>query len=193
MRTGSLPWDCLALPDAIRQVLETAPSVACAGSIEDLSDLACGGRDHREWMVRYVLPDGREVVEATVVRVKNGIAANYPEPYMRRRDPDCMVIGDERPSDKPRFADRYGEPFTRLRRETLDWLAAQDLAVFALEIGQPGTGGDALAICPANAGFFAFGLGLLQGVVDLRAIDRTFKPSTIILVAPPFRHTHFDG
>ncbi|HLA84220.1 MAG TPA: DUF4914 family protein [Thermoguttaceae bacterium] len=187
------PWAAIPLPAAIRRVLDAAPSVVLANTIEDLSDLACGGRENREWTVRYTLPDGREVVEATVVRVKNGIAANYVEPYMRRRDPDCMVIGDARPSDKPRFAERFGEPFARLRGETLDWLAAQDLAVLAFEIGQPGTGGDALAICPANAGFFAFGLGLLQGVIDLRALDRPFKPSTVILLAPPFRHTRFDG
>jgi len=195
MTTPTTPacWERLVLPDTIRSVLETAPAVTSAGTIEELSDLACGGRDNREWTVRYTLPDGREVIEAMVVRVKNGIAANYAEPYMRRRDPDCLVIGDDRPSDKPRFADRYGKPFATLRQETLDWLASQELAVFAFEIGQPGIGGDALAICPANAGFFAFGLGLLQGVVNLETIGRPFRPSTIILVAPPFRHTHFGG
>jgi len=31
--------------------------------------------------------------------VRNGIVANYPEPYMRRRDPDCdlnLVVGTAR-------------------------------------------------------------------------------------------------
>lgn len=50
-----------------------------------------------------------------------------------------------------------------------------------------------MAICPANAGFFAFGLGLLQGVVDVEDLGWRFTPATIIYVAPPFRHTHFDG
>ncbi|MBQ5437290.1 MAG: DUF4914 family protein [Firmicutes bacterium] len=48
------------------------------------------------------------------------------EDYMRRRDPDCMRIGDELPTDKPRFKDVYGYDFKDLRKETMDWLAAQD-------------------------------------------------------------------
>jgi hypothetical protein len=40
----------------------------------------------------YDIPNRGKVVEALVCRVRNGISANYTEPYMRRRDPDCMVI-----------------------------------------------------------------------------------------------------
>lgn len=183
----------LTLPASTREVLEKARSVSFASSIQELEDMACGGRDNREWTVSYTLADGRKVDEATVVRVKNGISANYTEPYMRRRDPDCMVVADANPSDKPRFHERYGDSFERIRLETFAWLVEQDLAVFAFEMGSPGLGGDALAICPANAGFFAFGLGLLQRVANIAKIARPFKPSFIIYVAPPFRHTHFAG
>ena len=41
------------------------------------------------------MPGKGRVVEAVACRVKNGISANYLEPYMRRRDPDCMVIADD--------------------------------------------------------------------------------------------------
>ena len=41
---------------------------------------------------------------------------------MRRRDPDCMCIGDERETNKVRFHDRFGVPFADLRQETFDWL-----------------------------------------------------------------------
>ena len=41
--------------------------------------------------------NGKSIKEAEVVRCKNGAAVNYPEDYMRRRDPDCMRIGDELP------------------------------------------------------------------------------------------------
>jgi hypothetical protein len=143
--------------------------------------------------VSYTLPDGSTVDEVDVVRVKNGISANYREEYMRRRDPDCMLIADTRPSDKTRFSDRFETPFEQVKTETLDWLSHQDLAVFAFEMGQSGLAGDALAICPINAGFFAFGLGLLQGIIDIEKLDRDFSPSMIIYVAPPFRHTHFAG
>ncbi|OXU14657.1 DUF4914 family protein [Sedimentisphaera salicampi] len=185
--------DNLTLPEKTKDLLENAKSVSFAATIKDLEDLSCGKSSNNEWTVSYTLPDGREVEEANVARVKNGISANYTEAYMRRRDPDCMVVADDNPTDKPRFDERFGCSFDKLREETFEWMRSQDLAVFALEMGSDGLGGDALAICPANAGFFAFGLGLLQGVMDLNKTDRVFEPSFIIYVAPPFRHTHFDG
>jgi hypothetical protein len=104
-----------------------------------------------------------------------------------------MLVADSNPSDKPHFRDRYGYEFEDLKTETFAWLAQQDLAIFAFEMGRPDVGADALAICPANAGFFAFGLGLLQGVVDIERLERDFHPRTVIYVAPSFRHTHFEG
>jgi hypothetical protein len=183
----------LKLPEKVRFLFQRAPSVVFARKIEDLEELACGGKGQMSATVAYELGDGRIVYEVDVVRVRNGISANYREPYMRRRDPNCMVVADERPSDKVHFNDRFGFPFDRMYEETLDWLGRQHLAVFAFQMGQPDMGGDALAICPANAGFFAFGLGLLQGIIDLEQMGREFEPSLIIYVAPPFRHTHFDG
>ena len=181
------------LPEPVAELLNNARSLAVASSIEELEALACGGPDCQTATVGYELPDGRYVEEVDVVRVKNGVSANYREAYMRRRDPECMVVADEKPSDKPRFSDRFDFPFADLKQETFDWLAGQDLAIFAFAMGQEELHADALAICPANAGFFAFGLGLLQGVVDIRQLGRPFKPTTLIYVAPPFRHTHFDG
>jgi hypothetical protein len=143
--------------------------------------------------VDYELPDGTSVTEAMVARVRNGICANYPEAYMRRRDPKCMVIADDRPTDKPKYVERYGTEFTELRQETFDWLAERNLAVYPFTTGQPGIGDDALAVVPENAAFFALGLALLQGIVPMEDVPEGFEPKTIILVAPPFRHTHFDG
>ena len=183
----------LSLQKEIVEILRQAPSVAFANTISELEDMACGGKQNAQWQVSYTLPDGKIALEANVVRVKNGISANYTDPYMRRRDPDCMFIADSDLSDKPRFEDHFGYPFTDLRKKTFEWLSTQDLAVFAFEMGQPGFGGTALAVCPANAGFFAFGLGLLQGVVNIEALDKPLQPSMILYVAPPFRHTHFEG
>ncbi|MDZ4198040.1 MAG: DUF4914 family protein, partial [Kiritimatiellia bacterium] len=59
--------------------------------------------------------------------------------------------------------------------------------------GHASMGKDALAICPKNAGFFAFGLGLLQGVIPLHDRKQPLDPAIVIYVAPPFRHTHFAG
>ena len=186
-------YNNITLPEEVVQILNTAPSVKFASRIEDLDAIAVGAPENREWEITYPLPDGTTAHEVSVVRVRNGVSANYTDPYMRRRDPDCLVVADDKPTDKARFEDRYGYAFSKLRKETFDWLASQDLAVFAFEAGQPGLGGDAIAICPANAAFFAFGLGLLQGVVDVHSLGRPFVPSIVFFVAPPFRHTHFEG
>jgi hypothetical protein len=185
--------DNVILTAEIKQILENAPSVTWATSLQDLYDISCGGKKNSELCVSYKLPDKREVIEAMVVRVKNGVSVNYQEAYMRRRDPECMFIADDQPSDKPRFQDNFGRPFDDLRDETFAWLSQQDLAVFAFEVGRPGLGNDALAVCPLNAAFFALGLGLLQGIIDPQERSEAIKPSTTIYVAPPFRHTVFEG
>ena len=48
-------------------------------------------------------------------------------------------------------------------------------------------------ICPMNAAFFALSLANMQGFVSIFDVQQNYKPRAIIYVAPPFRHTHFDG
>ena len=180
------------LNEELVEVLSNSPKVHIASTIADLDKLACPN-DGKIYPVSYQLPDGSSFEEVEVVRLKNGVSANYLEAYMRRRDPDCMVVADNKPSDKIRFNDKYGYEFSKLKKETLSWMSGEELAVFAFPLGHDKIGSDAIAICPANAGFFALGLGLLQGIVDLNTIERKFEPKTVIYVAPPFRHTHFDG
>ncbi len=182
--------DLRNLPD-LEALLANAPKVTVAANAEDLVELAVMNNDYHE--VKYPLPDGREFVEATVARTRNGICANYPEVYMRRRDPNCMVIADDFPTDKPRFEDRFGYEFDKLRRETLDWLQTQPLGMFYFQAGKPGMGYHAVAVIPANAGFFGLGLALLQGILDPAELPEDFRPEAVIYAAPPFRHTHFDG
>ncbi|MCR9131771.1 MAG: DUF4914 family protein [bacterium] len=176
----------------LEEVLSVAPSVTLAHNLEELVDLSVpsGGLTHN---VCYDLPDGTRYLEVEVARVKNGIAANYTESYMRRRDPNCMLIADDLPTDKPKFEDRFDYSFDSLRTETLDWLKTQDLAVFYFNAGKKGMGYDAIAVIPANAGFFGLGLGLLQGIIDPDELPEDFSPEAVIYTAPIFRHTHFDG
>ncbi len=180
-------------PDELRSILERSPRVHVANSVEQLFDMACGSRESNALEVAYHLPDGRLVPEVTVARVRNGIAVNYVDPYMRRRDPDCMVLGDLQPTDKTHYSERFHADFQTLRQETLDWLATQELAIFAFHTGQQRKGTEALAVVPVNAAFFALGLALLQGIVSYQDLGEDFAPRTVIYVAPPFRHTHFDG
>jgi hypothetical protein len=186
-------WRKYNLPTEVAEILAACPSVTIASSIAELVDLACGGPQSDTYEVAFDTPGVGRVLEATVARVRNGVAANYPEPYMRRRDPECMVIADERPTNKSRFSERFGYDFKQLRAETFDWLKTQPLALFGFIAGQQGMGEDALVIAPANTGFFALGLALLQGITPYAQIPAGFQPEAIIYVAPPFRHTHFDG
>ncbi|MDX2187274.1 MAG: DUF4914 family protein [Opitutaceae bacterium] len=187
---SALPF---ALPPEAAEILAAAPSVTVARSVNDLVSLAV--RDaHAGWHeVAYEVPGKGRVLEAKVCRARNGIAANYVEPYMRRRDPDCMVIGDERPTDKPTYRAQFGSEFDPVRKETFAWLKTQPLAVFPFIAGVAGKGTHALVIAPDNAGFFALGLALLQGMLSPDEVPADFKPGAIIYVAPPFRHTHFAG
>lgn len=191
MTDRQLPF---ALPPEAEAVLQEAPSLTIARSADELLALAVRDVGPDGWHeVAYDVPGRGSVVEARVCRVKNGIAANYLESYMRRRDPDCMVIGDRRPTDKPTFHERFGTDFSGMREATFAWLKTQPIAMFPFVAGMPGKGTDAIAIAPANAGFFALGLALLQGIVSVDDLPENFEPRAIIYVAPPFRHTHLDG
>lgn len=186
-------WARYNPPPELAEILAACPSLAIAGSIEELVDLACGGPNSDYFEVAYEVEGRGRIVEATVARVRNGVCANYTEPYMRRRDPECMLIADDLPTDKPTFRERYGMDFTALREQTFAWLKSQPLAMFGFIAGRPGMGMDALAVVPANAGFFALGLALLQGILPYDAIPHNFCPKLIIYAAPPFRHTFFGG
>ncbi len=192
-KTQKPDWKIFNPPEELVQVLTKAPKVHCAGSTDELFDLIKTQCELDRVTVAYDLPDGQRFEEARVARVRNGIVVNYTEPYMRRRDPESMVIADEQPSDKPRFRERFGREFTELRQQTLDWLSQQELAIFAFRSGWERLGADALAVAPANASFFPLGLALLQGILPLNDIPADFSPELLIYVAPPFRHTEFDG
>ncbi len=181
------------VPPELADILTHCPRFIVAKSVDELVALALRDTRNGYHEVAYDVPGRGRVVEARVCRVKNGLSANYCEPYMRRRDPDCMVIGDDQPTNKPTFRARFGKEFNPVREETFAWLKTQELALFAFEAGVPGQGIGALAVAPANAGFFAFGLALLQGILDPKDIGPDFAPGAVIYVAPPFRHTHFEG
>lgn len=181
------------LPKDLAGLLASAPSLRVPNSVEELFPLATGAASTERMEVSYRLPDGTEVVEAEVVRVKNGVSVNYADPYMRRRDPDCLVIGDPRPTDKPRYSERFGGDFSEVREATFDWLAGQDLAAFCFRTGFADLGADAVAIVPVNAAFFGLGLAMLQGIIPTHQLPESFTPTVFLLVAPPFRHTHFAG
>jgi hypothetical protein len=183
----------IELPADLLELLAKAKSFSVFQTVEEIAAVATGHPDQLSFDVIYDVPGVGQVTEAVVHRVKNGISANYPEKYMRRRDPDTMAIGDDLPSDKVLFRDKYGSDFASLRKATLDWLGDQDLAVFFYFAGQGDIGAGGIAIAPANAAFFSMGLAMLQKIMPLVSLPEGFPVESVIYVAPPFRHTHFGG
>ncbi|MCG8499921.1 MAG: DUF4914 family protein [Firmicutes bacterium] len=182
------------LPDELTDVLTVNENVTIAESRAEILEMAFGNCDAKEvFEVAYDVPGFGRITEATVARCKNGAAINYTEAYMRRRDPECMVISDQGETDKPKYKDLYGEDFHDLRNDTFEWLKTQELLLLPFMAGGMELGYPALLVAPKNAAFFVGGLGDLQGCIPKSQVPEGFKPRAIIYLAPPFRHTHFDG
>ena len=184
--------DLFQLPADVMELLQ-GKKVIIPESRTHLLSLAMG-KESEVFKVAYNVDGIGEVVEATVTKCKNGLAVNYTDMYMRRRDPDCMVIADNGDTDKTRYSERFGGDFEPLRNLTFDWLKSQnELIVMPFMAGGHEYGYPSLLIAPSNAGFFAGGLADLQGFIPWSEIPKNFCPKAIIYLAPTFRHTHFDG
>jgi len=197
MRTISIIDDLsnLRLPPEITSVLKQARSVSFPKDRDEVFRGAMGNTDDDVYEVAYDVPGKGWITEVTVTRCKNGLSINYADPAMRRRDPNCMVIGDDQPTDKCSYAERFGTAFESVRAETFEWLKQQDLVVMTFILGghSEDSGHGGMLIAPANAGFFCGALADLQGILSPEAVPYNFLVNAIIFLAPPFRHTHFDG
>ncbi|MFO7369969.1 MAG: DUF4914 family protein [Bacteroidales bacterium] len=181
------------LPAEVISLVNGCKKITFYDTVEQLALTAVGGENSNSFEVKYDIPGKGEFTEAVVHRVTNGVSANYTEAYMRRRDPDTMVIADSFPSDKQQFDDKYGYDFEVLRKETMQWMKDQELAAFFYFAGSENIGLGGIAIAPANAGFFAMGLSMLQRIIATSELPDNFSIDSVIYVAPTFRHTHFNG
>ena len=180
------------LPQNIVNILANCKGVIYPASREELLSYSLGGYNNTTFDVSYKVNDSY-ISEASVTKCKNGIVVNYPEDYMRRRDPDCLRVADDLPTDKPTFQEIYNKKFEPLRRTTFDWLKEQELLALPFRAGGNTYGYDALLIAPRNAAFFAYMLADLQGFISPSDLTDDFAPRACIYLAPPFRHTHFNG
>ncbi len=185
--------DLFDVNDEIQKILDAAPSVVIPESRKQILDLATGhGQD--VFKVNYDIEGIGVVEEVSVTKCKNGVSVNYTEPYMRRRDPECTSIGDDLPTDKQTFKEKYQCDFDTVRQETFDWLRKQELVLLPFISGDKNHGGyESILIAPRNASFFVGGLADLQGFIPLNDVRKGYKPQAVIYLAPTFRHTHFDG
>jgi hypothetical protein len=199
-------WPELDLPPHVREVLSAAPLIQAPETRLQLMDWALGRSsgetdwtlgnrdDHGQYEAVFQTPGLGRITEAIITKARNGLAINFPEPPMRRRDPDAMLIGDQLPTDKPTYADRFGEPFDQTRQQTLDWLKTQELVVMPFYAGTDELGYGSLLIVSRQAAFFAAALADLQGMIPRSRVPADFRiTGGVLFVAPPFRHTHFGG
>jgi len=185
----------MKLSDELQNMLNDGKDLFIPNSRLEILHLAMGeSYDTDVYEVAYDVPGVGNIVEATVTRCKNGLSVNYPETYMRRRDPKAMLIADGLPTDKEKFENRYGEKFDGLRSETFEWLKSQEkLIVMPYMAGGAEFGYPSLLVAPMNTGFFAGGLADLQKFIPADEMPEGFEPKSVIFVAPHFRHTHLKG
>lgn len=175
----------------MKDILLNAKKVCIPKTRDDILNMVFSDDEICSYNVGYEV-NGNMIEEANVVRCKNGVVVNYMDDYMRRRDPECLFIADDQPTDKPRYIDEYKESFSPIRNETFDWLKKQELIVVPFLAGGEQYGYEAVLIAPLNAAFFACALADLQFFVNIDEYQGSFKPKAVIYLAPPFRHTHYN-
>jgi hypothetical protein len=186
-------WQRMSLPADLVQALDRASSVTIPRTRRELVELSLGGNGADVFEVGYEVPSKGWTPEATIVRCRNGVAVNYVDPYLRRRDPDSMVVADDLPTDKPLYDTRFDVPFATLRSQVIDWLQEQPLLLLPFLAGNQTNGYPSLLVAPMNAAFFAAALADIQGMLPPERIPKNFSPQAIVYLAPPFRHTHCGG
>ncbi len=82
------------LPDDLKEALSQVRWRYYPETKEQLEELSFGPTHSDKYDITYNIPGRGTFKEAEVVRCKNGPVVNFMEDYMRRRDPDCMRIGD---------------------------------------------------------------------------------------------------
>ncbi|MCA9406421.1 MAG: DUF4914 family protein, partial [Candidatus Omnitrophica bacterium] len=186
-------WQDINLPEDLRKILTAAKKVIVPRNKQELIELSLGNQPGDTYEVSYDIPGKGSFTEAIVHRCRNGVSANYTESYMRRRDPDCMLISDNQPTDKTKYSERFKQPFSEIRQEVLDWLSEQELILLPFHAGSIELNCGSFLVGPANAAFFAAALAEIQGMVGADELKADFSPKAVIYLAPTFRHTHCDG
>jgi len=93
----------LNLPHEVQGIIQNSKKVVVAKNREELLELSYGSTENDEFHVSYDVKGKGTVQEVTVNRCKNGAVVNYLEDYMRRRDPDCLIVSDELGTDNLRM------------------------------------------------------------------------------------------
>lgn len=136
--------------------------------------------------------NGMTVVEAEVTESATGIATNFFDDWIRKRDPNSMTIADhpgqKRKTDKPRFNKRFGYDFATLEAETYDELSKTDLLVVPFKAGGRFP---AFLVIERNWACLAWMLNKLQQVCSVEELKSLGECRGVVYICPKFRHTKF--
>ncbi|MDR3238706.1 MAG: DUF4914 family protein [Clostridiales bacterium] len=189
--------DKVVLPSELKSIVcAEGMEIIVPDSREELMTLALGGPDNTTFDVCFDVKDKGQTREASVSKCKNGIVINFDDNYMRRRDPDSMVIADNLPTDKATHEARFKTQFDDIRQETFEWLKDQKSLIcmpFLAGNDSMGIGYASMLVVPVKAAFFALMLADMQGFIPVSRIPNFFRPRAVVYVAPPFRHLYYDG
>ena len=95
-------WAELDLPPQVREALAAAPLVQTPENRTQLLDWSLGRPtgstdwrlgnrdDHGVHEATCYVPGHGRIIEAVITKARNGLAVNFPDPAMRRRDPDAL-------------------------------------------------------------------------------------------------------
>ena len=97
----------IMLPDDTKKMLAECKYIYIPENEKSLYGKCCESMENDELCISYSVEGRGDIHEAKLTRCKNGLAVNYFEDYMRRRDPDSMSIADSFPTDKPRFSQSF--------------------------------------------------------------------------------------
>lgn len=129
---SSFDVNMFKVSEEVKSIFNSAPKVIVPKSRQHLLDLSTGG-GQSVFKVNYPVDGVGLVEEAVVTKCKNGVSVNYLENYMRRRDPECMLIGDNRDTDKTKYKERFNEDFDGVRQETYEWLKKTRINCYAID------------------------------------------------------------
>ena len=85
----------MVLPPHVKEIIEGGAEIIIPDTKEHLFDLALGGKDNMTYDVNFDV-NGKTIREAYITKCKNGLSVNFDDTSMRRRDPNSMVIADDR-------------------------------------------------------------------------------------------------
>ena len=146
-------------------VLREAKSVRFFSTVEELAEAAVPKDqvDERATSPSATTSRAGSSRKLRCAGCETGSAPTTSSPTCGAAIPNCMVIADDRATDKQTLREPLRRGLRAVAAGDLRWLKTQDAGLLLLRRRAARQGPAAVAICPANAAFFAFGSGNTAG------------------------------